>query len=218
MGTASILRKTAFAAGCAAFSLAAQANLLQNGSFEDINGAVLRGWGGYTYGTGFSAMAGWTVGTGSVDIVVDTSPWTPPQSGFNALDLNGDSMGAISQTFATVAGGNYTLSFWYSKNAIAGGSSDPSMATYSLDGGTTNFNITATNAANVSGVLNRWTPVSVAFVATGASTTLSFTSTTAGSGGVFLDSISVVPEPEGYALALAAVAVLGAASKRKRQV
>ena len=59
-----------------------------------------------------------------MDVTVNGSPWGPAAHGFNSLDINGWDAGQISQSFATVLGETYNVSFAYSRNVYG-----PQMAT-----------------------------------------------------------------------------------------
>lgn len=160
----------------------------------------------------------WAVGSGSVDIVPEAAGgWKPAQDGDYSLDLVGETQGSISQSFATVANATYTLSFWYSRNVL--GSPDPSTADVKLTDGsfqwTYGITVDATQAGSLNGML--WTGYSHSFVGTGNVMTQSFTATNGVSqGGVFIDSVSVVPEPEAYGLALAGMGLVAFAMRRRK--
>jgi len=65
-----ILAMTALA-GMMLASSASAATLLTNGGFENLGGASAQGWGGYTFGSGYSApLPGWSLDSGSVDVTV----------------------------------------------------------------------------------------------------------------------------------------------------
>jgi hypothetical protein len=210
------IRSLALAAALSLGALAAPAHLLTNGGVEDIGSATLQGWGGYTYGGGYSTpLPGWTVVTGTVDITITPSTWAPADTGTHALDLNGFDTGAIAQTFATAIGQKYDVSFAYSRNAA--GAPDPATA-FATAGGST-LDISAANDASFgSAGAMLWKPAGFSFTASAVQSTLTFTSTVGGSGGVFLDSISVtaVPEPETYALMLAGLASVACIARRRR--
>jgi hypothetical protein len=209
------IRSLAIAAAFSLGALSAHANLLTNGGFEDIGGASMQGWGGYTYGAGYSnPMPGWAV-TGTVDITFTPSTWGPADTGTHALDLNGFDTGSISQSFATTIGQKYDVSFAYSRNVA--GAPDPATAVATAGGGT--LNISAANDGSFgSGGAMLWKNAGFSFTASALKSTLSFTSTVGGSGGVFLDSVSVtaVPEPETYALMLGGLSAVAFVARRRR--
>jgi hypothetical protein len=133
----------------------------------------------------------------------------------------------MSQTFATVAGQRYTLSFWYSNrpaslaynSVFPGGVAPASTNGLSWDVGTGAVNVPGL-PANTSGD-NTWTPYSASFVATGATTTLTFAATgTSDSWGSSIDDIAVttaVPEPAPLAMLGAGLAVLAGLARRRRR-
>ena len=214
------MRKIALLAPLSAPLLASAAgpNLLSNGGFENLAGAALEGWGGYTYGAGYSQpMAGWTVDTGSVDIVHKDTAWGPASEGNFSLDINGWDAGKItSNSFATVVGQIYTVSFDYSRNVY--GSAD-FVATANAGG--QSLVITTQNDTGTYGTPYhmKWVSTGFQFKAQEELTTLSFTANTQGNAGVFLDNVSVtaaVPEPETYALMLAGLAAVGFVARRRK--
>ncbi len=80
-------------------------NLITNGSFE--NG--LANVGSYmTLKAGSSGIDGWTITTGSVDIV--GSLWAATD-GVRSIDLDGVSFGGVSQTFKTEKDKTYVVTF-----------------------------------------------------------------------------------------------------------
>lgn len=201
-------------------SASAAVNLLTNGSFEDTGTAVQQGWGGYTYGAGYSLpLPGWTVDDGSVDITVNApSPsglWGPAADGVNSLDINGWNAGTISQTVTTTPGATYLVSFFYSRNAA--GAPDPATAEVSAGGVT--LDVSAANDGSFGGPFAMlWKPAHFTFTGTG-SDTLTLKATVDGNGGVFFDGVSVtgsVPEPASWALMIGGFGLAGVALRRRR--
>jgi choice-of-anchor C domain-containing protein len=208
-----------------AATASAPTNLLINGGFEDVwdasnliasyldNGIVMYGAGGE------GALPGWTVVSGNVDIVKTGLYYGPADSGNNALDLNGYEAGSIAQSFATLVGQTYDVSFAYSWNE----SSAPSLTTAVVAAGGVSLPISVTNDASYLGTQAMlWTPTGFSFIAASETSTLTFTSTVSGFGAAAIDSVSVaaavaaIPEPETYALMLAGLAVVGAGARRRK--
>ena len=210
----------AIAAALGVAQSAAAANLLNNGSFENVGGAPFQSWGGYTFGFdgfgGADALPGWTINSGNVDVTTSASPWGPAADGSNSLDINGWEAGSISQTFATVAGATYTVSFDYSRNAA--GAPDPATATVSAGGAT--YDVSAPNDGSLGSEFNFiWKPVSFTFVGDGNPTTLTVAATVPGNGGVFFDNFQVtgaVPEPAAWVMMIGGFGAAGAMLRRRR--
>lgn len=214
---ATLVSAAAAVAFIAAAPASAAVNLLTNGSFEDAGTAVLQGWGGYTYGAAYSLpLPGWTVDSGSVDIVTNGTAWSPAYDGAQALDINGFGPGSISQSFGTTAGLTYRVFYAYSRNAA--GAQDPALALISAG----SQNVVVSSPANggfgtESNIL--WKTSSFDFKATGSTSTLSLSSTDGGPGGVFFDGLSVtgVPEPTTWALMIGGFGMAGAMLRRQRR-
>jgi hypothetical protein len=222
-----VKRIAVIAAAAAALALASQASaaeLLTNGSFEDIGaGAVPEGWGGLTYYTdgthpGNVLLPGWTVEDGSVDLTDTHTVWGPAEAGEYSLDINGWTAGTISQALNTVIGQTYTVSFAYSRNAA--GAPDPATADVSAGGQV--FHVSAANDPNLFGWGGHmlWQTGSFTFTGTGHDT-LQLMATVPGNGGVFFDNVSVtggVPEPASWTLMICGFGLAGASLRRRRGV
>jgi hypothetical protein len=116
--------------------------------------------------------------------------------------------GGVQQTFATTAGYQYTVSFqlgssnrWGRPAALTVAAADQS----------------AIYVSAASGTNNDWQAFSFVFVASGASSTVSFVGAS-GVNYIGLDNVSAsvtaVPEPGSFALVLAGMAVLGVRAMR----
>ena len=149
--------------------------------FEGQQGGTISA-GGY--------VTGWHVDSGSIDLLTAGVAFgaNPVPQGTNFIDIDGSSAGQVSTNFPTLAGTNYILSFYYTKNPNAG-ANFPSAAI--LVGGNTLGTITASNA-------NAWTSLgwmttSFVFTATSPSTSLVLSSLDPSSdpSGVMFDGFTV---------------------------
>ncbi|MBU0801782.1 MAG: choice-of-anchor C family protein [Alphaproteobacteria bacterium] len=198
-----------FVAAVALLPATASAAGFVNGSFE--NGIAL---GSFTpVGGGDTvSITGWEVTGNSVDYI--GSYWAA-QDLSRSIDLNGNGQGGIRQTFDTVANTVYNVSFWLAGNPD--GAPVTKSVTVGATGATTSnysFDFTGFNKANMG-----WTNYQYSFVATGASTTLSFASQDATSFGAALDNVSVtaaVPEPATWAMMILGFGLVGGAMRRRR--
>lgn len=177
----------------------AAVNIVANGGFEDsvIGSSYVQ------YNAPSSAISGWSVDAGSVDLI--RSPY--PVLGSQALDLTGDSPGTISQVLSTIAGQTYNLVFSFSSNNAAG------AGTF---GGNVSVGTINSNFSHING--DPFSTFTGSFVGTG-SDTLTFTSlTNQNNGGVVLDAISVsaAPEPATWLMMIAGFGIIGASLRRKR--
>jgi len=198
--------------GLCVFCSAAWCAPFQNGDFE-VGGVCAN-----QYDVTGTTLAGWTVFTGNIDW--EASPacggWTP-SSGTHSLDLVGQGFGygGIQQTFDTVPGTTYQVSF-----DLAGNYGNPPVVkplAVTVDGIVHNFTFDTTgkSAANMG-----WTTHSFTFVAASASSTISFVSDVSSFGppnnaGAALDNVRIVPlssVPLGWAQWAAALLILIAGS------
>ncbi|WEK44717.1 MAG: choice-of-anchor C family protein [Candidatus Sphingomonas colombiensis] len=197
------------AAVAALLPATANAAAFINGSFESGVPA-----GSYTTVNGgdSTSITGWTVTGGSVDYI--GSYWAA-QNGERSIDLNGNSQGGIEQTFDTVAGGKYSVSFWLAGNpdgdpttkSVLVGANDNSSSLYTFDSA-------GFDKSNMG-----WANYTYNFVATGTSTTLSFASQDAGPYGAALDNVALtfagVPEPATWGLMILGFGAVGGAMRRR---
>ena len=206
--------------GAATLAFAAPAsaqNLLVNGGFDadDVPDGGFKIYNaGDTIGGG-----GWTVlGNGGNSGLNLSTTYAEPgvlfaaQSGPVSADLtaagNTGFANGLSQTFATVAGRSYSLSFWVGNADGNGNYTLPSSITASVGGVSLG---TFTNAAITPGTTN-WVQFTQRFVATGASTELVFGNATPGGDNFAgLDTVSVtnVPEPATWAMMIGGIGAAG---------
>ncbi|WP_055555257.1 choice-of-anchor C family protein [Streptomyces sp. NBRC 110028] len=135
-------------------------------------------------GTGGS-IGPWKVTGGNVDLI-GAGFWQAAE-GDQSVDLNGGDAGRVSQTFTTVPGKRYTVTYSLAGNPAGG----PAVRTGKVlvDGQNFQdftFDVTGRTTANMGYVTHE-----VSFVATGATTTLAFASTVSGAYGPVIDDVSV---------------------------
>lgn len=174
----------AVSAICASMSASAAPNLITNGGFE----SGLSGW----TATGFFAQG--------FDYGVDDQA----HSGLSAFygGAIGD-VGVLSQSFATVAGGRYTLDLWLSSDGFL-----PNEFSVKTN--------TATLLDSVDILLQGYREVQLGFVAGSALTSLQFGFRN-DSGALHIDDVTVqaIPEPSTIALMVGGLAVLGLRRRRR---
>jgi choice-of-anchor C domain-containing protein len=153
-------------------------DLIVNGSFE-------LPVGGITLGGGSTAITGWVVTGNSVDYY---DGWTPAD-GTHSIDLNGEHLGGIQQTFATIAGAQYTVTFGFAGNPD---NQTPGQTVKHLQvsaAGTVQdyaFDTTGRTLTDMG-----WTEQTFTFTATDSSTTLHFRSHDNSGYGAVIDAVSV---------------------------
>jgi choice-of-anchor C domain-containing protein len=181
------------------FSTAAWCAPFQNGDFE-IGASACNV---YNIPAGTNLGTGWTVSVGNIDW--ESNPgcdgWSP-SSGSHSLDLVGDvqGIGGVQQTFDTVPGVTYLVSFDLAGNY--GGLPVVKPLTVTINGTPTSFTFDTTGKS----ALNMgWTTKTVLFTAASGSSTISFVSDIRGLGsvnaGAALDNvrITVQSQPGGSA-------------------
>jgi choice-of-anchor C domain-containing protein len=154
-------------------------NLIANGGFETpVIGPTWQ-----TFHAGSTELAPWDILSGSVDIV---RTFWPSNEGQNSLDLGGESSGTIQQSFATVPGREYTLSFQYGNHPSGAAAS----GRVNVIGTATLLN-TVLNHSGSSYPNMQWTPYMSTFIADSTTTTLRFIDLTNSSIGFTLDTVLV---------------------------
>jgi eukaryotic-like serine/threonine-protein kinase len=185
-GWRAVLRaRAANARGSGPAGVLVPGNLLVNGSFE--KGPAVVAWRNYAAGS--TDIPGWTVSRGNIDVVAND--W-PASHGAHSLDLDGAVPGAIRQTFATVSGRRYRVTF-----DLAGNSQrEPAIKRLRVHAAGKSadfeFDISGHDYDDVGWVGKQWE-----FTADGPRTTLEFESLDpAGACGPTLDNVAVVPVAE----------------------
>jgi choice-of-anchor C domain-containing protein len=163
-------------------SLAASSGV-SNGSFEKGTdpGSFLQ------VNAGDSAtITGWTVVSGNVDYI---GTYWKASDGHRSVDLNGSTAGSIRQSFTTIVGLTYKVSFDLSGNPAG----PPTMKTLAVDvGGAPKAFSYDTTTGTTSLTNMKWARKSFTFTATATTTVLTFTSTTGNSVyGPALDDVRV---------------------------
>jgi hypothetical protein len=194
---------------------ASAANLISDGSFEALSSG-----GSWTINT--APTDGWTVGLApgtasggaAVGLEVRQSGVVgTAEDGSKFIELDGNQNDMISQSFSTVKGTTYELSFWFADRAdlTAAQSAKTGGFAYSIDGQTTTLKGFSFGTD--------WNQLVVDFVATGTKTSFSiWAQGTSDSFGTSFDNFSVtaVPEPATLGLFAAGLAMLGLSSRRRR--
>jgi choice-of-anchor C domain-containing protein len=177
-------------------------NLIKNGDFESYTGGLFSGYANVLIGS--TAISGWTVTGTSVDVI---------QGAYGAIDsisidmLGTPGPGTLSQSFDSVIGQNYLVSF------------DLGANTSQLDDGALSVSFGSSPVHTFSGTPTV-TRYSFNVQADSASTLLSFASRNiSANGGPVLDNVSVtaVPEPETYAMLLAGLGLMGTIARRRNK-
>lgn len=159
------------------------AEILVNGSFENPSvpaDAIL------------TELEGWVVVSGNIDV----ASWTPSH-GEQSIDLAGNTIGAIEQSFNTSLGSTYTFSFDYSDNPYVGSDSARVEILDALSESVL-YSTTVYGPEGNSAESMMWQTFSDGVVASSSSSIIRFTSLNSnnyGSASVSLDNVSVVPEP-----------------------
>jgi choice-of-anchor C domain-containing protein len=189
----------------------ARANLIVNGSFETPSGG--------THFAGDTSISGWSIISGSVDLV-NTSFYNA-FTGQQSLDLDGVGPGAIAQTFATTPGTPYVLSFEYANNPFGPTLVPTATVTLTDTGGNTLFSQNVSHSGSQAGAMN-YDLFTTNFTATSLTTRFILTSKDPlGSvNGPAIDFVSVdtapsVPEPG--SIALMGIGLLGLAYAKFRR-
>jgi len=189
-------------------AVAAQANLVTNGSFED-GAFVPNGDNTMSLGVGSTTMTGWTVTNASLAWIQDPNPFNGlhASDGIKSLDLTDYAgvAGGVKQSFATLVGQVYTVDFDLGANAAYGQAGLRVLAA----GVSQDFSLSTT-----SGQL--WEHHSWSFTAVDALTTLEMGHYFGANNYTGVDNVvvtGVVPEP--MTMALLALAPLALRRRRK---
>jgi choice-of-anchor C domain-containing protein len=184
-------------------------SLITNGSFE-ISPISASSLGNFTTlnGGDSTSITGWTVTGGASAIDYIGTYWTAAD-GVRSLDMNGLQPGGIEQSFTTVLGQTYQVTFDMAGNPAGG----PAVKTLNGIIDVTTLGSFSFDTSNPQTSLTDmgWKQFSFTFVGTGTLQTLDFESTTTGNSGnssfptafgPALDNVAVtaIPEPATWAM------------------
>ena len=182
---------------------ASWADLLVNGNFEQ-GPAISAQNPIYSVAPGSTALTGWTVTGGAIDIVTDDY-WVP-LSGHRSVALSSTGPGSIEQALATSPGAVYRLTFWISGEPF----SSPTIKHLRLTAGAAvqdeTFDVTPAWEWDMA-----WSQRTFEFTAASSSTTLRLSSMDASPSGPAVDSARVELVSAGAPAAAAALALASVA-------
>ena len=205
---AKLLALVLLSIGLSATISSAQINLISNGSFEATGTPV--GNNNFSEVPTNNSIDNWSVVFGNVEVVNNVVYGA--DTGTNFVDLvgvapsqptaNSGAIAAIEQTFNTLVGATYALTFSYAAqfNSVYTADIDIYSATSPIGpSGLLDVSFATGGSSTV------FTPSpTYIFTADNTTATLRFTSTNAPSvnDGLFIDSVSVIPEPSTYVMIL----------------
>jgi hypothetical protein len=163
----------------------AQANLIVNGSFENLPSPLANGtWTTYT------AITGWTASVGSIEVRNNVEGVAQDGNIFVELDSYGNST-MYSQTVTTVAGSAYTLSYWFAPRLNVASTSNGIQLLFN--------NVAIDDVTGFSNLNNAWSLRSFTVIGTGSDVITFAAIGTSDSYGGSIDNVSMetasVPEP-----------------------
>ena len=193
---------TILAAALAAAIHSTNAQIITNGSFETPDTPTF-----IPITAGQNTISPWVVGLVGVDLGdVNNGFIVGAQfDGTQSIDLDGSpGPGQLTQAFATTPGLLYAVTFAYANNYVNQPSASATVRLF--DGLGDRLNQTFSHSTSVSGNLD-WTVFNGQFTALQTTTSIEFTSLSAGGsqGGILLDGVAVDPELATYALLIASV-------------
>ncbi len=190
---------------------------LVNGSFEE---PTLTSNLNFTSSFSFTGWSGFSTGSGvnCAGITVGTDFGLAPLDGNQAFSFNGNNPPAgtyIEQTFSTIPEESYTISFGIGRNS---GFSDETLALNAQVFDATGEELVSLYAQPPSSV--SWATETFSFVADSTTSRLRFTDASSSNPNtdLFIDAVSVVPEPNTNALLIVAgLSFLGGRTIRNRK-
>ena len=198
---------------------AVRAGAFTNGNLES-NTCTFNGSGFAEPSTGSTCITGWTVGDGTMDpgmgsVDLIATYWQNPPGSYS-VDLDGSHPGSIYQTFDTVSGATYTVTFDLSGNPDGGDGTKYLQVT--ADGSTVDYTYTVGPSNSKSNML--YELETFTFMASGPSTTLTFASEDASTSpyGPVIGDVSLSPEPSTWSLLITGLLALFIGARRKRRM
>ena len=184
---ATVMAAAAFAAAFG-FAGTAHAQLISNGSFED---GPCPGSPGTLFFTvpssitdaAWTLLTGWTRTGGSIDHIC-VALWDAAL-GLRSIDMSGGTAGTIEQSFATIAGGEYRVTFSMAGNPAGGLKVKPLKVTAAGTSQQFTFDTTGKSFRNMG-----WVAKEFVFTAITTNTTLTFESGSFSAFGPTLDNVS----------------------------
>lgn len=175
-----------------------------------------------TLPNGQTVITGWTVGGSSIDWVKSVV-WNASSGGYS-IDMNGTvaegnppAVGAISTVIPTTQGSTYRVTFDMTGYLGFSNPTNPKAMRVGAGDVTADYFFTATNTQSNLPLALNWTTATFDFVATSATSTITFTSLiTDNHSGMLLDNVRVVAIPEPAAPLLLGTAGLGLVLRRRR--
>ncbi len=169
------------------------------------------------FAAGSTAITGWVVTGGTIDIVAGgPTVLGEANTGSQMMEVNGSSAGTIQQTFPTLVGHSYTLALFYSNNPNPAEAQPSYAAEVSVQGASVLVDQILTHAGATTANMN-YLPFSATFEADSTTTTLILASRQSGFNGVYFDTVSVVPEPSSWLMLAMGAGVLLAFGWRTRR-
>ncbi len=188
-----VIGSLAVTAGLVAMSAApalAATSQTTNGGFETP--AIGASPGYQTFPTGSTGITGWTVSSGTVDLV-DASLFQP-NSGAQSLDLDGTNPGTLAQSVTVQPGMTYHVAFALAGNPNGGPTIKSLTVTFGGQAHPYTFDTTGRSPQNMG-----WTPqgFDVTVPASGSTSALTFASgdPSNSNGGPEIDDVSVTATP-----------------------
>ncbi|GGZ45150.1 hypothetical protein GCM10010387_44550 [Streptomyces inusitatus] len=135
--------------------------------------------------TAGQSIGPWKVASGTVDLI-GAGFWQAAE-GDQSVDLNGGQAGAVAQTFTTIPGRTYTVTYALAANPAGG----PALKTGKVLVDGQNFQDFSFDSTGKTFTALGYVQRQVTFVATASATTLGFASTVPGAYGPVIDDVRV---------------------------